>query len=321
MSALPHPLRAALAALTDGQKLAPLKRRHEAVSGAYRAGAASSGVIDSPAAVAAYALARMPATYAACAAALAELDTALPDFAPRSVADFGCGPGTALFAALEACPSIRTAAGFDHNRHFLRFAGQLLAESGLGAGREAFFQSAELTGDFQAGPADLVIASYALVEMGEAAALALALRLWAQAGEALVLVEPGSQAGFARLRCVRSALIGEGAHILAPCTHALACPMPAGDWCHFSVRLARSRAHRQVKSATVPYEDEKFSYLIAARRGTPAHAARIIAPVIHGKAGHQVPLCAAAGLSRRLVSTCDPAFRAAKKWAWGDGVE
>lgn len=320
MSALPPNLRAALATLTGGQKLAPLRKRHDAVSDAYRAGGASSGVIDSPSAVAAYAIARMPATYAACRAALAELDRAIPDFAPASAADLGCGPGTALLAALETYPSIRRATGFDHNRHFLRFAGQLLSESGLAAGREALFQSAELAGDFQAEPADLVIASYALVEMAEAAALALALRLWAQSGVALVLVEPGSQAGFARLKAVRAALVETGAVILAPCTHRGVCPMPEGDWCHFSVRLARSREHRHIKSANVPYEDEKFSYLVAARQGTPAFSARIIAPVVHAKSGHRIPLCDANGLVERTVGTRDADYRVAKKWAWGDGI-
>ena len=321
MSALPPDLRAALAVLTAGQKLAPLKQRHNAVSEAYRAGGASSGVIDSVAAVAAYALARMPATYAACAAALLELRKALPEFAPLIVTDFGCGPGTALVAALEACPSIREVVGLDHNRHFLRFASQLMAESGYSTGRELFFQSAELTTDFPVDLTHLAIASYTLVELSEAAAVELAIRMWSQTLSVMVLVEPGSQAGFARLRAIRSVLVDADATIVAPCTHRNACPMSAGDWCHFSVRLARSREHRQVKSASVPYEDEKFCYLIAARQGAPAHAARIVAPVLHGKAGHRVPLCEAGGLNLRQIGTRDAAFKAAKKWAWGDGVD
>lgn len=53
--------------------------------------------------VAAYAAARMPGCYAAVARVLDELRLRLPDFAPASMLDFGAGPGTAVWAAREAC--------------------------------------------------------------------------------------------------------------------------------------------------------------------------------------------------------------------------
>jgi ribosomal protein RSM22 (predicted rRNA methylase) len=317
---LPAALSAAILALTEGQKLSRLATRQSAVSDAYRAGAASAGVIDSAEAVAAYLLARLPATYAAVEYALGELGHATPEFAPASILDAGCGPGTAGFAALEAYPAAKSLIGIDHNPRFLAIAQRLAAHAGATQTRAVFFQSGDVSGTIIADPADLVLASYALVEMDEVAAIDLVRRLWNLSRGALALVEPGSQAGFARLKSARAALIAAGATILAPCTHHAGCPMPAGDWCHFSVRLPRSRAHQAVKNATMPYEDEKFSYLVAARAGAPAFAGRIVAPVIHGKAGHRVPLCETMGLHERLVSTRDPAFKAAKKWQWGDGI-
>ncbi len=44
----------------------------------------------------------MPGCYAAVARVLDELRLRLPDFAPRSMLDFGAGPGTAIWAAREA---------------------------------------------------------------------------------------------------------------------------------------------------------------------------------------------------------------------------
>ena len=80
----------------------------------------------------------------------------------------------------------------------------------------------------------------------------------------LIAVEPGNPAGWSRILQVRERLIALGAHIAAPCPHAFACPVVAPDWCH-SRRVARSRMHRRIKFADVPWEDEKFIYLAASR--------------------------------------------------------
>jgi hypothetical protein len=49
----------------------------------------------------AYALARLPGCYAACSRIFIELAARLPGFAPKSLLDFGAGPGTASWAAQE----------------------------------------------------------------------------------------------------------------------------------------------------------------------------------------------------------------------------
>src|SRR6202042_3033012 len=81
--------------------------------------------------------------------------------------------------------------------------------------------------------ADLVTASYVLAELPEKAAAGTARDLWASAAQMLVLVEPGTPAGFARIRAARDALIEAGGHVVAPCTHDKACPLSDSDWCHF----------------------------------------------------------------------------------------
>ena len=120
-------------------------------------------------------------------------------------------------------------------------------------------------------PADLVVASYMIGEIGDAERTALAELLWAKTRDTLLVVEPGTPAGYARIIALRAQLIAAGAHVAAPCPHDGPCPLTAPDWCHFTQRLPRSRAHRQIKDAELPFEDEKFAYVALTR--VPAVAA------------------------------------------------
>eukprot|EP00850_Spirogloea_muscicola_P003336 SM000013S26505 [mRNA] locus=s13:770355:775052:- [translate_table: standard] len=54
--------------------------------------------------VAAYIAARMPATYAALHRVMREVALRLPAFSPSSMVDFGSGPGTAIWSAMQAWP-------------------------------------------------------------------------------------------------------------------------------------------------------------------------------------------------------------------------
>jgi ribosomal protein RSM22 (predicted rRNA methylase) len=170
-------------------------------------------------------------------------------------------------------------------------------------------------------PVDLCISSYALNELPHAARPSLVARLWEACGGALALLTPGTPAGFAAIREARAWLIGAGAQIVAPCPHADACPMPPGDWCHFSQRLARSRLHRQLKGGEAPYEDEKFAYVVAARQPADPIAARVIRhPIV--RSGHiSLDLCAPDGLARAEVTRSDRAdWRAAREAHWGSAL-
>jgi ribosomal protein RSM22 (predicted rRNA methylase) len=280
-----------------------------ALSAAYRKGETSSAV-----SLAAYMATRAPATFAANV----KVHEALPVFAPASLLDVGTGPGTATWAALAAWPSLRDIMQCEQDASFAALASHLNAESGMDALEQArIIQLSEkaLPPDARA---DAVIASYVLAELPVEEMTETSLRLWSRARQLLLLIEPGTPQGFTRLRVARDTLIRAGAFIVAPCTHQHACPMAGADWCHFKVRLQRSRAHMHAKQAVVPFEDEAFSYLALSRTPAPQSGARIIAPPIINKAAANLRLCIDGAVNNVSVASRDKAsYKRAKKKAWG----
>jgi ribosomal protein RSM22 (predicted rRNA methylase) len=111
---LPAELRAALDARLEGRSRGDVAARAAIISKTYRDGGTSSAIKSETDALA-YALARMPATYAAVSACLNALSEARPDFAPRTLLDVGAGPGTASWAASEAFPSLTSLTLLDTN--------------------------------------------------------------------------------------------------------------------------------------------------------------------------------------------------------------
>lgn len=316
---LPPALVAALEALLERRPRGALQASALRLSKAYRARRTTAEAIRDEIDALAYALTRMPATYAAAVAALSRLRDEQPHLRPRSLLDAGCGLGAAAYAARAIWPELETVTLLDRSPAFLALAGTLARESA------ALSAPCFVAGDLTRLPEDiaahdLVIAGYALTELPEAAPAAVAEALFARASGALLLIEPGTPRDHARLSAARARLIAQGAVVLAPCPHNAPCPLPAPDWCHFSVRLPRSRAHRLLKGAQAPFEDEKFAYLAAARSGAPAQA-RIVGPPGAGKAGTALKLCGRHGIRETFVAKRDkPRFESIRKKGWGDPV-
>lgn len=310
---LPGRFQGAIAAWLAARGTGGLRGQAEALSATYRAGGTSQS-ID----LASYLVARLPATYAAVSHVLGEIAARRPGFSPYSLLDAGSGPGTASWAAVEAWPQLSRITFLDNAPDFLKLARSLAAE-----GPEPLAQATALPGSIEALPqglsADLVVAAYALAELPLPRIAAAARALWEASRGMLAIVEPGTPEGFARIRAVRESLLKEGAVPVAPCTHGQACPIAGGDWCHFSVRLARSRAHMHAKGASVPFEDERFSYLVLARDGEAAGSGRIIAPVVHAKPGSTFRVCRAGSIETLHVARRDKAsYKQARKLEWGD---
>ncbi|WP_027581283.1 small ribosomal subunit Rsm22 family protein [Bradyrhizobium sp. Ai1a-2] len=314
---LPVELKAALDAKLQGFSRNEAASRAAAISRTYRDGG-GSGTIKSETDALAYVLARMPATYAAIVASLNAFVEIRPDFAPSSLLDIGAGPGTASWAAAQTFPSLQRFVLLDANAT-LRALALELAGTRLRDARYELGPARKLLADAE--PADLVVASYMVGEIDEAERTALAGLMWEKTGEVLVIVEPGTPAGYARIIALRAQLIAAGAHVVAPCPHDEECPLEAPDWCHFSQRLSRSRAHMQVKGAEVPFEDERFAYVALTRTPAPNRPSRVLAQPVVGKADVTAKLCTPEGLSiAKIPRRAKADYARARRWRWGDAV-
>jgi ribosomal protein RSM22 (predicted rRNA methylase) len=316
---LPAELKVALDAMLEGMSRSDIATRAALISRTYRDGGTSAAIRSETDALA-YALARMPATYAAVAACLNALSEIKPDFSPATFLDVGAGPGTASFAAAEAFSSLTSFALFDANPALRALALDLTRDNAR-LGGLAYTSGDARAALAKADGADLVIASYLIGELGEADRVVLAAAMWAKARDTLLVIEPGTPAGYARMLGLRRQLIGAGAHVAAPCPHDETCPLQPPDWCHFAQRLARSRAHKQVKGAEVPFEDEKFAYVVLTRASITERPARLLAPPMIGKAEIAARLCTAEGITIAKVARRDKAaYARARHWRWGDAI-
>ena len=317
---LPAELKAALDAKLRGFSRNDAAGRAASISKTYRDGG-GSGAIRSEADALAYALARMPATYAAVTASLNALCEIRPDFAPASLLDIGAGPGTASWAAAEAFPSLQHLTLLDANDALRALALDLFRDSTRL--RDIGYERGEARAALaKAGAADLVVASYVIGEIGDAERRALAELMWQKTRDTLLVVEPGTPAGTARIIALREQLIALGAHVAAPCPHDGKCPLHAPDWCHFTQRLQRSRAHKQVKGAELPFEDEKFAYVALTRAPVGQRPARVLAQPEVTKVEISAKLCTSTGLAlTRTPRRAKADYARARRWRWGDAVD
>ena len=314
---LPASLRVALEAKLHGVARDEIAARAAQISKTYRDGG-NSRVIASEADALAYALVRMPATYAAVSACLNALCEVRPDFAPMNLLDVGAGPGTASWAAAETFASLQNFALLDINAALQTLALDLARGHTRLTAMTCRRDTHALD---EADAADLVVASYLIGEVGEAERRLLTEGLWAKTRDTLLVVEPGTPAGYARVIELRAQLIASGAHVAAPCPHDGPCPLQAPDWCHFAQRLPRLRAHKQIKEAELPFEDEKFSYVVLTRNATTPRLSRVLAPPAVTKVDVSAKLCTADDVEIAKVPRRDKAgYAKARRWRWGEAV-
>ena len=320
MADLPLELMAALEAMLAGKSAAQLEKDAKAISENYRMRTGQGNrLLTRESEAAAYAAARMPATFAAAQAAIAYALEA-SGLQMRTLLDCGAGTGAASWAAASLLDLDKITCL--EREDAMRSVGSELMRDGSGALSAAAWESCDLTANTPLPAADLVVEGYMLGELREEMRLSVAQKLWDACTQMLVLIEPGTPQGFANLAAVRAHLTGLGAHVAAPCpAGSKACPMTADDWCHFAVRVQRTKLHKQLKGGDAPYEDEKFCYLALARQAPRAvcHARVLRHPLINpGRI--TLTLCEGGEKKTRIVTKKDDLWKRARKISAGESV-
>ncbi len=255
----------------------------------------------------AYLVTRLPATEAALSRVFQELRGAQIS----SYLDIGAGPGGSWDVAINAFPMIQEATFVELDREFVKIG------KALHAGKPITWNN-ESAGSMNVKPHDMVLFSYS---WGEIKNLSVLSQAWEAAQKYLVIIEPGTPRGYRAMLQARDALIEKGGAVYAPCPHSRKCPWEgSNEWCHFGVRLERSREHQWAKEGSRGFEDEKFSYVILSKDGVKPFFGRMVKDSLRRKGHTILTLCTERGIELKTVSKKDKEYKKINKLKWGDIV-
>ncbi|MFZ9857762.1 MAG: small ribosomal subunit Rsm22 family protein [Roseiflexaceae bacterium] len=309
--ALQHAIRQSLHPYSSHQWSDAARRLSER----YRSVRDGSPLVTSEIDALAYTAMLMPATYAQLVRAIGMWPPHLDNSGWQSVLDIGSGPGTALWALHTLMPHITVRTAIERDPHFVALAQQLCKPL---VGHTTFVQQ-DITHNPTWPTHDVVIIGHVLNELSATQRTRVIEAAWAATNELLVIVEPGTSAFFGMIRDIRRQLIDQGAHVVAPCTHDMMCPMSGDDWCHFGQKIARPDFQRQARAVQVGWEEAKVSFVAVSKRPVAISGQRIIHDPIHHKGFVALPVCDHTGLHTRSILKRHKATHArARRMSWGD---
>ena len=278
---------------------------------------AGNHLIVSPVEAAVYSVVRMPSTFGAVYSALSHTMECVPFDGEYSLLDVGAGTGAGTIAASQLL-ELTGITCIEREKSMRELGIKYTGQYSLTASKTIW-----RNGDIISGlndRADVVLSSYVLNEMTEQDRIAAVRDMWSHTDKLLLIIEPGTPEAFSQLRRIRSELLSLGAHISAPCTCEDECRLEDDDWCHFTVRVQRSRLHRMIKEADVPYEDEKFCYMSFVKDNVSDRSRkRVLRHPQIGKGNITLTVCSNGKSEKITVTKKDKEkFRTARKTGSGD---
>lgn len=261
----------------------------------------------------AYLIGRFPLTYEVIYSLALKLKDHLPS--PLSVTDYGCGPITALVALKAALDDREIEYVGVEEKSAMKEAALYLASKLFYKAEIKQINVEKSEGFFS----KLGIASYLLNELQN---LDHFFDVLMTHHEYILVIEPGTPDGYKRLLKLREKALLNGFKIIAPCPHHLACPLKENDWCHFYTRCQRPKILKQIKEASLGYEDEKYCYLFLSKQTSSIHQGVILDKPDVYPYKVDLKVCFEDG-SLKLVEIPKKdkdAFKNAKKLSWGDFI-
>lgn len=247
-----------------------------------------------------YAISRMPATYAAVYSAVSQtIDNY--DENLQTLFDIGAGTGAAAWAVNDLV-EITDVKCFEREKNMIKIGKKLMSNTEL---NKVKWEQFDILQDDITEKADIVVTSYMINELPENEQDIVIEKLWSATNKLLIIIEPGTPAGFKNVLKVRKKLLKDGGYIVAPCTHQGECPISKDDWCAFYARVFRSSIHKQAKKGELGYEDEKFSYIAFSKVPTQNTESRILRHPQICKGYVNVKLCTKDGIQEKKYSKKD----------------
>jgi ribosomal protein RSM22 (predicted rRNA methylase) len=221
---------------------------------------------------AAYLAYYLPLNYARARAVMLEAERLGFFSGLKSFVDFGSGLGSAQLALAPIAPFVDQGLCVDLASVAMDFHRELYQNLSRqqGLSEQSIHWSPELVASRLA-PARsrLAIFSYVHTELE-------GLPAWAEASEAILLIEPSTRDDGRRLLELRKRLLAEGFTAVGPCTHQKPCPLLESsqrDWCHHRILWETTPDWQRLESV-LPIKNRTltYSYLLL-RRNPPASPA------------------------------------------------
>ena len=265
----------------------------------------------------AYSIMRMPATYGAVYTALKHTLERM-DGNIQSVVDIGAGTGAATWAISELLDT-KDIQCFEREQVMLELGKSFMSQNpNL---KDVSWKYMDIVEDDLDVKADLVVTSYMLNEIKPEERENVINKLMKSSNHIILIIEPGTPAGFKNIREVQKIAIENGFHIIAPCTFQGVCSLPDRDWCHSIVRMERTKVHKLLKSADLPYEDEKFSYIAISKEKYDNSGIRILRHPMIEKGKITLKVCHNGEIEDMIVTKKDKElFKMVKKKKCGDWI-
>ena len=251
-----------------------------------------------------YSISRMPATFSVIFSLVKNLleQGFLSNI--KTIADIGAGTGAGYFALSEIFEDVKFSL-YERDNFMINAFNEL-------SGGSVKVVKTDIVKDDARIDADLVISSYVLSEMSENDRLEVVRKVLPKNNGKLLLIDTGTPEVYKEYMRIKDFVQDLGYFVVAPCV-SKKCTLE-NDYCQFYARVERSSLHKQIKEATLSYEDEKYFYLLIQKDDAKTENSRVLRRPRFAPNMIEHTLCTAGGVVKKIYTKKDKElYKSAKK--------